>query len=128
MTTLFGDISERPLGLQAVPNRPHNRTETSKAAAARQTENKVEHDYRLIREAMLNRGPMGYTREELSAVTGILPNSINPRTKYLIDTGDLVPKRDAEGKRVKRKTQSGGSPAQVLIHTRHATNQEIARP
>jgi hypothetical protein len=106
---------------------PHNGTETSKAAAKRQSMGKVDRDLRDIRRAFVGRGDQGFTREELSEATGINPNSINPRTNFLMKTGELVPKIDAEGNRVKRKTTSG-SPAQVLVYSWNATHEEQARP
>lgn len=128
--TLFGNI-ETSSGLQCVRNQParvpHNGTETSKAAAKRQTVGKVDRDLATIREAFALRGAEGFTRDELAEATEIKPNSLRPRVATLVSEGTLVPKRDADGDLVKRPTATG-SPAQVLVHTRHATNQEIARP
>ena len=117
-----------PSTLFYTPPLPHNRTETSKAAARKVSRQKVDSDRQRILDYALEVGEYGVTRDELSKALGIAIQTVCARVNYLVKTGELVPKRHPETGRVLTRETSSGSDAEVLVHTRHARNEEHARP
>jgi hypothetical protein len=89
---------------------PHNGTSTS-IAAARSQKGKTCAARQKVLETIEKCGAQGATREEVSDLTGMLPDTVRPRCVELINEGRLAPAPFVRLTRTGRK-------AEVLLSVR----------
>ena len=90
---------------------PHNNTETSIAAAV-VAGPKIKRGQETILDALATVSE-GYTRDELSVVTGMPTATVCARANELLHLDKIGPRYNSDGTKVKRQTRTGKN-AEVL--------------